>query len=151
MLGNFYIPHFIVFILSGLFFAYTNACATTIGASIGPQDLFMLFLWMLTALWQYVIALVLANVAISVFIIFLIQRSHKTRIPSPVRFAFIITLLSIPLGPIAGIPGLICTHYVHRKYKNIPESGLISASFVIGYLLLIFFFLIEATTLFPPP
>lgn len=56
--------------------------------------------------------------------------------------SFILSLLSLVLGPLGFIPGIVCGHLARReikKYPTIRGSGLALAGLIIGYVFFVFF------------
>jgi len=62
-------------------------------------------------------------------------------IPNLTKAAFVLTTMSFSLGPFSAIPGLICAYISRKKLPQAPGGGLLTASFFIGFLVVVQFIL----------
>ena len=62
-------------------------------------------------------------------------------IPNLTKAAFVLTTMSFSFGPLTAIPGLLCAYISKKKLPQAPGKGLLTASFFIGYLVVVQFML----------
>ena len=68
--------------------------------------------------------------------------------------SFVLACLALVLGPIAGIPAIICGHISRNKIRNradLPGYGLATAGLIMGYLLSVLGILLVIARFFLDP
>lgn len=116
------------------------------GAIQEPVDLIGLPIYIAMMTWPVFVPLFILNLAVSIAIMRMAQKrqaahigsnaalSDVNRIPNLTKVAFVLTTLSFTFGPLSGIPGLLLAHLGKFRNQVAPGKGLLTASFLIGYL-----------------
>ena len=123
--------------------------ASTIGTIQGPADLLAASVIIMVMAWPWVIAILILNITVAIAIIWWVQKNQmkpvgtepilptSAFIPDLTKAAFVLTTMSFSLGPLTAIPGLICAYVSRKKHPQAPGGGLLTASFFIGFLLVV--------------
>ena len=117
-----------------------NAAASTLGTiGDGPLEMLKVVAVLMLLLWPLTLALLAANIVLSLFVIRWAnqslargERGPGNHLPPMVKAAFFLSSLSFTLGPLTALPGVVCAHLA-RTDRNTPGHGLNVAALVIGY------------------
>lgn len=114
------------------------ACASTLGTIHGPGNSLLAILSIAFMAWPIFLGMVIINLIAAFAIVHNVQKNQMAPalVPGLIKISFLIAALSFTFGPLAAIPALVCAYIARKKYPDAPGSGLIQASFVIGYLFL---------------
>ena len=126
--------------------------ASTIGTIQGPADLLAASVIIMLAAWPLSIAIFILNITVAIAIVWRVQRNQmklvgpasvlpkSAFIPNLTKAAFVLTTMSFS-WPLTAIPGLLCAYISKKKLPQAPGKGLLTASFFIGYLVVVQFIL----------